>query len=184
MFGIAFTTYREGETGGQSETFYLRTYRCGGKGDAMRGQLKAYHQAMNEQNKLAGKIPINLVKATKVAEQADSLEALEQLADEQARIMQASEKAGEDAVKAAETLVGLALEENYSAEDINKILDQLTDRELHAVVGTIELGEMPKDFFQSLEARRKLNTTGPSGGTPARSSSQSDTPGKTSKSGK
>lgn len=180
MFGIPFTIIRECEMGGVIETVYLRTYRRGGKGDEMRKCLKAYHAATIGQSRAAGRIPVLLGQAAKVAQENDSLAMLEKLAEDQEKIISESVGCSAEALVAAEQIAELALQENY-AEKTTEIMDKLTDRELHAIVGTIEMGEMPKDFFQFVEAWKKAITTGRFGDTPEQSSSKPGSPGSTLK---
>ncbi|MCE5257005.1 MAG: hypothetical protein LLF89_09195 [Spirochaetaceae bacterium] len=180
MFGIPFTIVREGDVGGVIETIYLRTYRRGRIGKQMRNHLQAYHAAAQGQAKAAGRIPVNMVQASRVAQEADSLAALEKLAAEQESIITESNKHGQAMLDAAEAIAELSLQENY-ADRTDEIMNKLTDRELHAIVGTIEMGEMPKDFFQFVEARKKASTTGHSGDMPVQSSSAPVTPEATSK---
>lgn len=169
MFGIPFTIVREGDAGGVINTIYLRTYRRGRQGNKMRECMKAYRAAIQGQAKAAGKIPVHLAQATKVAQQENSLEALEKLAAEQDAIITESNNFATLALAAAEEITDISLSENYG-EGTNEIMNGLTDRELHAIVGTLEMGEMPKDFFQFVEAQKKASITGRSGDTQVPSS--------------
>jgi hypothetical protein len=179
MFGIPFTVIRESDVGGMIETIYLRTYRRGPLGDEMRKAIKAYHDATNGQNRAAAQVPIILGKATKLSMEETNIEAMEKLAAEQDAAIEQSTQSGRDALQAAEKVAEVALRENYG-EKTEAVLDRLTDRELNAIVGTVEMGAMPKDFFQWTEDRRKQISTGPSGAAPELPSSQPASPAQTS----
>jgi len=182
MFGIRFTILREGDIGGMPETIYLRTYRRGEAGIEMRKQLRSYHALDMQKNKAAVQIPTLVAQAQKCIE-TGSPEGLLDVAAKQDLVIASATAAAEQQLQVAEQIAELALKDNYG-EKLDSIVDKLTDRELHAIVGTIELGEMPRDFFQSLEARQKRNSTGQSGASPDVSSSVAVSPATMSNQGK
>ncbi len=107
-----------------------------------------------------------------------SLEAI--LADQRKSIEEASE-AVQTALKAAEKVAELALEENYGPGELERIMDGLSDHELRKIIETIELGAMPADFFPSPGTRPKPAITAPSGTSPEKPSSSPAIPAPTSK---
>lgn len=180
MFGLGFTFLRENESGGLPETIYLRTHRRGEAGQKLRKLLRSYHQLELQQTKAATEMPVVVAQAQQCVQNED-IDGLKGVAERQNILLAGATAAAEERLKVAEEIAELVLCENYPAEKLEQILDKLTDRDLFAIVGTVELGEMPRDFFQSLEARQKLISTGRSGASREASSSRADTPAKTLK---
>lgn len=166
MIGIAFVVRRTSDMAGLSdEVLYLRSRRRGDAGASMRRHLKAYHAAVYGEIKLAA-------RASRLAEQAGEKTGIKALEQVEAQLAASIDQAAADnaaAIEHAEEIARLALIENYGGRT-EEVLDRLTDRELHGVVSTIELGQMPKDFFGSPDTQPKPSATGPSGSSPAKRS--------------
>jgi hypothetical protein len=106
---------------------------------------------------------------------------LEKLLAEQERGMAESAQAADAAIQAADLVARLALYGNYPPEAVEEHVDMLTDKELRAVVATVELGAMPADFFTSSGTPPSPSTTTPSGPSLESGSSKPDSAGGTSK---
>lgn len=78
---------------------------------------------------------------------------------------------GDLANEAAERLVLCSLRENYQA-DAERVLDQLTDRDIRGCCALIEMGALPADFFGPSAAAPHAKPTSPSGAAPAALSSR------------
>jgi hypothetical protein len=163
MFGIPFTV-RRSETGGMSkdEVLYLRTYRRGETGNLMRKLIKQYRYMGMEQAKAGAKAAMMVAGLGAIAAGTDETRDLAKVLAEQSEAMRAAEAAGAEALKTAEEIAVIALTENYG-EGTDKLVDALTDHELHGIVSTIELGSMPKDFFPSPDTQQKPKSTTVSG---------------------
>jgi hypothetical protein len=106
---------------------------------------------------------------------------LEKILSEQQAAIDCCSAAAQAAMDAAEKVAVLALEANYGPEETDRIMDRLTDREIRAIVDTVETGAMPKDFFPSPGTPPKSNSTPDSGSGPGNSSSPQDSRDRTSK---
>jgi hypothetical protein len=165
MFGIPFTIRRWSDAGVEDRTVYLRTRRCGEAGEAMRTALRKYRKLVFEQARVANKAGMMAAQAMTPSGDLDQdgrLAKLEKLAADSDAAMESAGALQAEALELAQKIAGMALQENYGSAS-SEIIDGLTDTELHAIVGSLELGQMPKDFFQSLDTQPKPNTTGRSG---------------------
>jgi hypothetical protein len=183
MIGIPFEIRRSSDRGAESETIYLRSRRRGPEGEKMRAAIALYRRSQMDQVRLATKVgsltqrflsamgeaPVGLDLASSRPDSA-ALETSQREALEAAGCM------AERAICAAEEIARLALIENHGA-DTERIVDGLTDRELHAIVATIEQGAMPKDFFPLPGTQPSASATSPSGESPARPLPPPATPG-------
>jgi hypothetical protein len=174
MLGIPFTLRRhDDKLGMRDEVVYLATRRMGPQGEAMRKQIRAYHKAFFGQALAAQGCALVATQALGPAleskDRAARIAALQEVEKRQLEKVEAGQAASEAALEAAAAVGILALEPNYGPE-AQGIVDRMTDHELHALVTTIEMGALPKDFF-------------PSPGTPPSASSTSqagESPGSTS----
>lgn len=163
MIGIPFTVCRVGSEGIEEEVLYLRSYRKGERGTAMRKALRAYIKATFDQNSAASKAGICLARAGAMMKDEGAAhleEKLTALAIEQSKEMEFARLSADAALEAAEVVAEISLQENYG-ERINEIMDKLTSREIRAICDTLEQGAMPKDFFQFLDTLRRQSGTGP-----------------------
>jgi hypothetical protein len=169
MLGIPFIIQRESKTDGiarlERETIYLRSRRRGEAGEKMRKAIREY----NKQNLAFGRLATKAAVAIGKLENADvqpTQQQLEDIEQNQSANYEAAQNARIAALAAAETVAEQALVDNYG-EGVKDILDRLTDRELDAIVGSVEMGAMPKDFFTHLDTQQKQSTTLQSGASPA-----------------
>jgi hypothetical protein len=178
MIGIPFTILRESERGVEEETIFLRSRRRGPEGEKMRQAIREHNRALLEQSRQAvdAATAVGKLRAGDLS-QAD----LEQVRNAQGAAFEAAQNAGRKALEMAEAVAEAALAENYEAAAREKILDKLTDSELIAIVNTIELGAMPKDFFLSLDTLRNQSSIRRSGAGSAPPSSPQAIPEATSK---
>lgn len=181
MIGIPFTIQRESEHGAEIETIYLRTRRRGPEGEKMRRLIREYNQADLAQKRASIKVAMFYALVAGNGEHTPDLAALEKADKDQDEAIAVGNAAAKTALECAELIAELALRENYPQELAEKILDKLTDVELRAIVSTIEMGAMPKDFFQSLDIQRKQRPTGHSGNAQVESSPAQDSQEPTSK---
>lgn len=82
--------------------------------------------------------------------------------------------------KTAEDIVREALADCHGADEATRILDCLSDRQIHQAVRMLEIGEEPKDFFDGRGTRPSAPGTGRPGATSGGSSPRPDTPEATS----
>ena len=181
MIGIPFTVRREDEGGVVDRTIYLRSRRRGPEVEKMRAAIRAYNRAIFGQGKQASRAGMLMTRALagEMAEGEDldkRLADLERIDREQEAAMTEAQELAQKALDRAEEIAELALRENYG-EQTAQILNELTDRELHAIVGTVEMGAMPKDFFPSPATPPKPSSISPPGSAPAEPSSPPATPG-------
>jgi hypothetical protein len=166
MVGIPFTIRRtSSELGVQDEVVYLRSRRRGEAGESMRRHIRDYHAALFTQMQSAAKAGRLSGQVTEGA----AVEVLEQVDADLGATLATAGAAGDRALEHAEHVARLALQENYG-ERAAELLDGLTDKELHAIVSTVEVGQMPADFFGRPDTPPKPSATGPSGTLPAKPS--------------
>lgn len=163
MFGIPFTIRRTSERGIEDEVVYIRSYRRGAVGQKMRQLMGEYHAATMRQMQSAAQAGAAMNESLGGTEGRD----LQGIADRQQKALDDALAQSARALKAAEEIAANALAENYPDDVREKILDKLTDHELHGLVSTIEMGAMPKDFFALHDIQPRPSTTGPSGAAPA-----------------
>jgi hypothetical protein len=166
MLGIPFVIRRFSERGTEDQTVYLRSRRCGEAGVKMRKAIRDYHAAQFAQMKAAGKAGAITAKAIQAAcdeKQARKKGVLESLDQEQEAAMADATQQAALALDLATTITRMALADNYGNDKADEIIDGMTDHEMHSVVKTIELGALPKDFFQPPGTQPNPSTTPPSG---------------------
>lgn len=166
MFGIPFIIQRFSASGVEREEIYLRTHRRGPAGEEMRKTLRRYHDAAIAQQRAAADAGIALGRAMNAGGENATEAVLQGIADTTDKASVAATESSRQQLLFAEILMEMALKDNYPQEKVDQIMDGITDAELHAVVGTIEQGAMPKDFFTSLDTRLSQSSTGRSGQSP------------------
>ena len=187
MLGIPFTVRRHSEEGVMDTTLYLTSRRRGDAGKSMRLHLRQFRQADLAKGKAASRAGFLMARAIREmagdgAAQPDDgarLAELERIDAEQQTAMGAAFNENDAAMTHAEKIAELALRENYGPAT-DGIVDGLTSAELRAIVETVEMGAMPKDFFLSLATPPTPPSTGPSGSAPDAPSSMPDSAGATS----
>lgn len=156
MVGIPFDILRESERGVEVQRVYLVSMRRGDKGLAMRKAIAEYHRCSMQRTACAANLA-KLVNAAKAAADGSDVDvtAIEIVSAQLVKL-------ADDISNYAATVAELALSTNYPNE-CGWLMDGMTDAELAAIVTTIELGQMPADFSQSLATRRMQSATGPGG---------------------
>lgn len=175
MIGIPFTVRRFSARGVEEITLYLQTRR-----GAMRKALRAYHDAMMAQSTAAARVAGLMARAMQAEQSGVALD-LEKLLAQQESEMAESSRHAEMAMAAAEEVARESLSGNYPDVEVDAIMDRLTDKELRAIVATVELGAMPADFFTSSGTPPSPSSIMPSGPSPESGSLKPDSPGGTSK---
>ena len=177
MIGIPFEIRRFSERGAEMETVFLRSRRRGPEGVKMRQAISSYRRAQLDQARLASKVGLltqRFLSALGADEPAAASPAAgAALEAEQTAGLSAAADASEEALRQAELIAQFALQENHG-DDTDRIVGMLTDRELHAIVATVEQGGMPKDFFPSAAIPPSANAISPSGVSPAKPSPPPD----------
>lgn len=168
MLGIPFIIQRESQNGVERETIYLRSRRCGEAGDKMRQAIREHNSQNLMHSRLATKAVIALGK---LDGENLNMAQLEDIERNQTLSFEAAQKARIAALAAAQVVAEQALVDNYG-EGVQAIVDRLTDKELDAIVGTVEMGAMPKDFFTHLDTQQKQSITLRSGALPQGNSLQ------------
>lgn len=171
MVGIPYRLLRDSEDGPVEKVLYLATRRTGEGGQAMKNAKREYYAHEFGCACAAKRFQSADQAVLACAPEDDRRAALENERDAQLERIRAE---GDAATDAAERLVRLSLTENYGAAAAGEIVDQLTDRDVRAMVTVIETGELPPDFFGGSDRRPRPTTTSPSGGLPAESYSNAD----------
>ncbi len=145
MLGMLFLLRRwDGQGFPVDERVFLRSRRRGPQGEKMRKLVREYRRCAMNQAASATRVAALMQQAVTGALEEAQLEKLDRA---QAEAAGAARESSERALELAEEIVALALAENYG-EGAEDILDKFNDAELHAAVSTIEMGAMPRDFFQ------------------------------------
>jgi hypothetical protein len=181
MTGIPFVVQRENGRGQiERKTIYLRSRRRGPAGEKMRLALREYNQALLEQSRCAMKAGTIMAKLAGEPTLAE-MEAVER---EQLGSVARAQELGAKSLELAEQIAEQALADNYEGPAREEILDELTDKELTAIVSSIELGAMPNDFFQFLDTQQKRSSSAASGDASGQNSLQPGSAAKQSSAGK
>jgi hypothetical protein len=151
MVGIPYRIVRHGEDGPVDKMIYLATRRTGEAGAAMKKAKRDF-----QKHELATAKAATRYAAAEAAESKDGERAC--------KLLEEIHENGQAANDAAEHLVLLSLTANYGREKAEEIIDELTTREIRAMLGVIETGELPKDFFDKPGQPPKPISTSPSGG--------------------
>lgn len=177
MIGIPVQISRDGK----DETIYLSTRRSGVKGGELRDAKRAYRQARLEIARLTTKMSLIAIRVNKIPDEANHLAAdLEKLCADMDQLTVGLDAARQAVQDAAEHVVSLAIEDNHGDETA-AILDCLTDAQIEALVGVLESGEAPADFFPSRATRPSASATTPPAAGPGASSSRPALPDRTGK---
>lgn len=177
MIGIPVEIDRSGK----DETVYLSTRRSGERGQALRQAIRNYRDAERAAAKLQARMGLITLSVSKIPDDAAGFDAaLGKLADEMDRLSDQAAAAKDAALEQAAAAVALALEDNHG-DDAAEIMDCLTDRQIIQMIGIIETGETPEDFFPSRATRPSASTISPSAGAPGAHSSKPGSPAPTSK---
>lgn len=181
--GIPFTVRRESDAGVEDQIVYLRSRRVGADGSKMVALIREYQSLSMVQVKAAGKAAAMAHRMIEGQSGNAIVDAMEKIDAEQQALMDAAMDASHERTKIATEIVQLALEVNYSPEEVLRIIDALTDAELDAMVSTLQYGQMPKDFFPAPVTRQTPSDTSPSGERRADIFSRPATPELTSSAG-
>jgi hypothetical protein len=180
MIGLPFTIRRHSPNGLVDETVYLRSRRTGEVGRKMREALREYHRRQFDQQRAAAQAAMLLGKALAGADALGAGIDLEKIAADQDVAMTRAQELARGALELAELVAALALASNYDVGNVERVMDLLTDRELHAIVGLVEVGQVPADFFASPGIPPMPSATGHSGAEPASLPSEAASPAPTS----
>jgi len=85
-------------------------------------------------------------------------------------------EAGTAAIAAAETVALLSLQVNYGEQKAGEIFAHFSNRDLHGIAQTLQLGEQPEDFFPRRATPAKPTSTSRPGDSQPGSSSTEDSP--------
>lgn len=177
MTGLRFRLVRDTPEGPVDKTLYLATRRTGEAGKAMREAKREFYRLEFACARAAQRYQAADARVRGLAPGDPGQEAAVEKRD---ALLDQIRETGENATDAAERMVRLSLTANYGADGANDLLDQLTDKEVRAMVSVIETGELPADFFGEGAARPRPTTISPSGATPPEPSSKPDSAAKTS----
>jgi hypothetical protein len=178
MIGIPFIIRRQSDRGTEDTTVYLRTRRISETGRSMRQEIRRFHDATIAQSKAASRAAALVAVAMKGMDNGPLGDPapfdLEALLEKQDKEMTEARNQADAAIDAATKIALMALEENYPPAVLTEFVDMLTDRELRAIVSTVEMGAMPADFFTLPGIHPLPSSTGRSGGSPGSDSSKQD----------
>lgn len=162
------------EIAGVRERFLFATRRRGVDGEAMAHAQRDFHAARVE----AQRVGFRLQAA---AQAMDGGSADIEAFDAQFAALAADARRLADVMlTAALAVVRLSLAENYQPEDIERILANTTDAQLGQLVGVIETGATPADFFPRRDTQPNPSDTSPAGAGPSEPSLPTGSPGATS----
>ena len=175
MNGIPMQIRRDGTV----ETVYLSTRRSGEPGRKMAERKKEYHLAQRQCAASLQEVALIARKAEALASTGNPCEQdLDRLALQQGHVSAVAQDCADAALGAAQDLTLMSLKECHGA-DAEKILDCLTDRQLHQCVGIIETGDLPEDFFPKSAIQPSASSTLPPGGGGGEPSLPTGSPGAT-----
>lgn len=177
MIGIPVSIERDGK----DETIYLSTRRSGENGNAMHAAMKTYREQHLFEARLSARMGLITISVGKIPDDADSfVEKLRGLAEDMDTLAKQAAGAREAKADAALEVVRLALLDNHGP-DTEAIMDCLTDKQIEQMVGIIQTGETPADFFPSRATRPSASTTTPAAAAPGAHSSKPGSTAPTSK---
>lgn len=159
------------------EQILLSTRRSGELGMKV-AELK--RKFRNTKLAVAGK----LQRVTALAKQAEAATAdseLSTILDRQETLIGELAAMNDEMQAAAETIVRLALEDNYPPDVAERYMDAMTDAQVLLAVSIIETGDVPADFFPRRATQPSGSITSPSGAMPLPGSSQPGSDGGISK---
>ena len=164
------------EIGGDREKVYFATRRAGDDGDQMRRAQRLFHENRLNAARIATRIGV-------VASQADvpdvTLAKLEEVDRMVGELAAQARELAEQTRNCAEQFVRLSLLENYGEADAERFLRNLTDAQIAQLVGIVETGSVPADFFPSRAIPPSASIISPPGAGPGASSSNTDSPAPT-----
>ena len=143
----------------REETVYLSTRRSGKTGQELLG-LRHQYNACDARLRRIGRD----MRLVSVAVRDDMpIENLREAADQQDNLQEQllGVESSLDAI--AQQIVRAALADCHGADEAVRILDCLSDRQIHQAVRMMEIGEEPKDFFDGRGTRPSAPGTGPAG---------------------
>ena len=155
MNGVGVRIHRDHN----EETIYLSTRRSGARGAEIASLKKELHIKESQVSMILAKIQGIIVKAQAIDNGKIELGKLDDLFAEQSQLIEKSGALANEILALAEKIVSEALLENYGPEETPRILDCLSDKQVRMCVTAIELGEEPKDFFQSRATPPNASTT-------------------------
>lgn len=138
------------------ETIYFSTRRSGEHGAEMKRLKREVHQ---RQLDATASLTLIATISKKIDEDAVSIEEAQKVITQQIELAAKAREHSEAMLEAAEKLVRLSLSANYPAEEVDKIVDSLSDRQIRSAITAIETGEEPKDFFQPRATPPSVSTT-------------------------
>ena len=163
------------EIGGDREKVFFATRRAGEPGAQMRAAQKTFHA-----NRLAAVRVMNRINVAAGELDEGNAAALEELDAKIGALGNEARDLSEQARACAETFVRLSLGENYGEADIGRFLQNLTDAQVAQLVGIVETGSVPADFFPSRATPPNGSTITPPAAGPGASSLSTDSPAPTS----
>lgn len=168
------------EIGGDREDVFFATRRSGAAGTAMRKAQVEFRRLRFAASRVAARMTTQAARLDQAGESA-GIELFEEIDRVVAKLAEEAQDLAEQARGHAEQFVRLSLGENYGDEEIARFLGNLTDSQLAQIVGIVETGAVPADFFPARAIPPSESTTSPLAGSPGASSSSTDSPGPTSK---
>jgi len=182
MIGVPYRLVRTTEEGVADKVVSLGTRRSGEAGKSMKKAARQYSKLQFQVGKAysqyeylsrcVDELPVDSVEVDSFVEKRDKK------MDEFQDLTEQWNDAGEILVKKSLSAAG------YPNSDVEGIMDQLTESDLHDMVVTVQMGEQPQDFFIRRERREKQTSTSQPGGSQQESSSSTATPERKSKKGK
>lgn len=160
----------------REETVYLSTRRSGETGLQL-AQLRDVYGQHETRMRQVGR---DMRLLTLAVRDDMPIENLREAADQQDHLADELRGAERAMNATAEQLVRAALADCHGDDEATRILDCLSDRQIHQAVRMLEIGEEPKDFFDGRVTRPSAPGTGRPGATSGGSSPRPDTAAATS----
>lgn len=180
MLGIPYRIMQHGPDGPVDKVIYLATRRHGTDGAALRKAIREFYEHEFATAKAAKRYAAADRRLAALAPDSPQWAAAQ---DEVDKWLDAIRHSGQAATDAAERAVETSLKMNYHGAAAG-ILDQLSDKDVRAIVPILETGAPAADFFDGADPAPKSTTTPPSGAAPAERSSSTDSAAGRSKAGK
>lgn len=170
------------DIGGEREDVFFATRRSGSVGATMRKVQVEFRRLRFAASRVAARMTTQAARLDQQGEStADSLKLYEDVDAIVAKLVEEAQSLSEAARNSAEEFVRLSLAENYGGDEIERILGNLTDAQLAQIVGIVETGAVPEDFFPARATPPSASTTLPPDALPGASSSSTGSPVPTSK---
>ena len=152
MNGIPVRIYRDQGV----ETIYLSTRRSGEQGEEMKRLKRDVHQ-----HQLDATAALTLIATVgkKIDDDTVTVEETKTIIEQQTELAIKAREHNEAMLEAAEKLLRCSLAVNYPPDEVNRIVDSLSDRQIRSAVTAIETGEEPKDFFLPRAIPQNASTT-------------------------